>query len=79
MFHYSNLGQFGTHLKQYADLDGYVPEAGDDLTDFRYPEGWFDGSNESANPDDWIDFVFNATAATTEALESINRWRETNP
>jgi len=38
MYHLSNLGMFD-HPREFADIEGYVPEPGDDWRDMRYDLG----------------------------------------
>lgn len=68
-YHYSNFGQFSDYVVQYADLNGYVPEAGDDPENFTWPHEGYEG-------DEWEDFVQQAIAATEEAEEALKEWRE---
>jgi len=80
MFHKSNLGRFGNGLP--ADLDGYVPEAGDDPADFSWDHDEFeDDYDEAGNGYDgyaherWSDFVAEAAELTRRAEEALDEWR----
>ena len=88
MFHHTNFGQFGETLKRFADLDGYVPQDGDDLERFRYPSGWFDSEWLRAGGDDpesdeaaeliseaWEDHVAEAVQATERAAQALSEWQ----
>ena len=79
MFHFTNLGQFGMSLQRnYADLEGYIPEKGDQLKDFCYPTGWFDETRPDLVQEEWDEFVDKAVEATEVALDNIERWRNEN-
>ena len=69
MYHITNLGNRSNVVQQYADLDGYVPEAGDDHADMTWDSAteWDD--------DSWADFVSSAIEATESAVESIESFR----
>ena len=69
-FHVTMLGGFAGELQPYTDLDGYVPEAGDEWFSFRWPAGtcW--------DKDTWQEYVCGAVRATVRAEESLAAWRE---
>jgi hypothetical protein len=69
-FHFSNLGMFSGELQAFADLDGYIPEAGDEWFDFQWPAGtcW--------DKDTWQEYVCGAVRATVRAEKSLAAWRE---
>lgn len=72
-FHKSNLGRFSAEVEQYADLDGYVPEAGDH---------WCQMSTDGAtawDDDLWQEHVEAAVRATQRAEQQIAEWRQMNP
>lgn len=80
MFHKSQLGSFGDRLP--ADLNGYVPEHGDDPGDFSWPHDEFeDDYDDAGNGYDgyaherWSEFVDDAVKATDEASEALDEWR----
>jgi len=88
MFHVSNFGSFGHHLRRFADLEGYVPEDGDDLSMFDFPRGWFDADWLQAGGDDpdgdeaellideaWREHVAAAVEATAEAERALAKWQ----
>jgi hypothetical protein len=77
-FHYSNFGMFSNQLKAYADLDGYVPEYGDKLTDFHYPHGHFDDPEATAEEieDEWREFIERAAEATKAAEKEAKNWQD---
>lgn len=75
-FHKSNLGRFGESLP--CDIDGYVPEAGDeshqfnvDLVDNDQYQYW----HTEGGFEEWRDQAIEATSAAEEAL---NHWSEQN-
>ena len=70
MFHQSNLGSFDTHVAQFADLNGYVPQAADDHADMVW-----DAATEWT-PAKWRAHIEEAYAATDEAEKAIAEWRE---
>lgn len=69
-FHFSNFGAFANELQAYADLDGFVPEAGDDWAELRWDAAieWDD--------DAWQEHVCGAVRATVRAEKSLDAWRE---
>ena len=69
-FHFSNFGAFANELQAFADLDGHVPEAGDEWFSFRWPAGtcW--------NKDTWQEHVCGAVRATVRAQRALDAWRE---
>lgn len=72
-FHFSNFGQFSNEIKEYADLDGHVPEAGDDWFSFRWDAAirW--------TKDAWQEHVEGAVRATVRAERALDAWREGRP
>lgn len=65
MYHHTNLGKFATHVQQFADLGGYVPEPGDSVDEF----GWEDP------PHDWEGFVADAAHETARANLLASLWQ----
>lgn len=76
MFHYTNFGSYGEQLKKYADMDGYVPESGDELSQFTFASGLFDDGDCEAIEDAWFDFVAEAVSATCDAEKALIAWRQ---
>jgi len=78
MFHYNNFGGFGNQLKRFADLAGYVPEEGDELGRFGYPNGWFDDAESTPDEieDEWREYVAAAVSATQAAEAELEDWRD---
>lgn len=72
MFHLTNLGKFAGELKQYADLNGYVPEAGDDHSAME----WDAATKWEA--DAWREHVAAAVLATEQAEQDVAEWRTAN-
>lgn len=70
-FHYSRFGSFGLALRNYADLNGFVPEANDKPEDFAWSHDDFDGDD---GYDTWLDHVADAVAATERAQISLSIW-----
>lgn len=70
-FHISNLGRAANTVREYADLDGYVPEAGDSWGAFRR-----DALEEAPGKDVWEEFVAAAVEATAKAAQALENWRE---
>lgn len=66
MFHHTNFGTFGESLRQFADVNGYVPEFGDSLDKMAYPNP----------PVNWESFIEQAVQATQAAKEGLDNWRE---
>ena len=84
-FHHSRLGRFGGHLRHYADLNGMVPEEGDNPEDFAWPhtefvadldatgEGW-----EGYAAEQWAEHLEGAIAETAEAERELAQWQAQN-
>lgn len=70
MYHISNFGKFAEPLKQFADLNGQVPEQGDAKEGFHYPSDYDWTANE------WADWCRSADAAAESAQQDLNDWRE---
>lgn len=68
-YHVSNLGAYGTEAAQYADLNGYVPEAGDDWRDLQW-DAAIEWSDEA-----WAEHVAGAVAATERAERDLAQWQ----
>jgi len=60
-YHKNSLGRFAVYVAAFADLDGFVPQAGDHWTAMRWPP------EKRWDPDTWQDFVVGALRATTRA------------
>ena len=71
MFHYSNLGVFGGGLRQYADRNGFVPQAGDNEGDFNFE----DCPNASL---DFEDRICEAAIELKEAKKALRDWQKNN-
>jgi hypothetical protein len=68
---------FGGNLP--CDLEGYVPEAGDNWDDLEWPHGYWDEAEDSyvgQTADMWDDFVKKAVEETREAEEELREWRK---
>lgn len=75
-FHYSRFGAFGLALQNYADLNGFVPEADDKAEDFAWPHDEFDGNGYAGCADEqWADHVADAVAATELAQINLSLWQ----
>lgn len=82
MFHKSKLGAFGRGIN--ADLEGYVPEAGDGPWDFRvdHTERTHDESGEMTEYGRWWaeegfpEWRDEAIAQTQLAIAELSRWQE---
>lgn len=70
MFHISKLGGFGYQVREFADLDGYVPEPGDRPTHFT----WDDLTQWEGKT--WADFVARARDKTHAAMQELSLWQE---
>ena len=71
-FHYTRFGSFGLALQPYADLHGYVPEAGDEHAGFDWPHDDFEGEGGA---ECWLDHLADAEAATSRAEQRLQTWR----
>lgn len=71
-YHYTNYGLFGERLAFYSDLDGYVPEKGDQAELFDYPD-----LNEllATHGITWEEWVEEAEDARREAAIALSAWR----
>ena len=69
MFHLTRLGSFGRNVP--SDIDGYVPELGDDWRDMNWA---FGGASDEEVDDMWEDIVSAAVAATAKADAGIREW-----
>lgn len=84
-FHYTQLGSFGEILREYADIDGYVPEEGDKPESFNYSsEVQYNFTNdfdelgngyEGYAEEQWEEFVNEAFEKIKEAEEGTQEWR----
>ncbi len=71
-FHKTNLGAFASYVDQYADIDGYVPVAGDHHSKMNY-----DAMTEWT-ADSWQEHVEAAVRATVQAEQAVAEWRKEN-
>ncbi len=69
MFHYTKLDIFCNDVKQYADSDGYVPEAQDIFQEFSYPEEKF------KSLDSWTAHISSSVHATQSAQQKLYAWQ----
>ena len=72
MYHESNLGSFDNHVSAFSDLNGHVPEAGDDHADMVW-----DAATEWT-PEAWAEHVAGAVKATDVANEAVGEWQREN-
>jgi hypothetical protein len=72
MFHITNFGSFSGGLSRYADLNSYIPEAGDDHDAMSWD------SQTEWDDDSWNEFVDEAVAATEDAEKALAEWRKEN-
>lgn len=70
MFHKNNLGECASYVDQFADIQGYVPEAGDCWSGMEW-----DAATEW-DDDAWQEHVEGAVRATERAEEVISGWQE---
>ena len=83
-FHYTRLGKFGGHLRHYADLNGMVPQEGDQPEDFSWPHDEFaaDFSGgegyEGYAAEQWAEHLSGCIAETAEAERELDEWRARN-
>jgi hypothetical protein len=82
MFHHSKLGRFGDNLREWADLDGYVAEEGDNPEDFSWPhEDFTKDFDEYGNGYDgcademWSNHVAECVEVTRVNASLIRTWR----
>lgn len=80
-FHKSNLGSFGEGLP--CDLNGRVPEAGDEPTDFTWDHDEFKvdfdehgNGYEGYAAERWSTFVTETAELTRRAEDALDEWRE---
>lgn len=72
MYHRTNLGAFDGDAKKYADLRGYVPEAGDHWSKMQW-----DAQTEW-DADSWQEHVEGAVRATEQAEKAVAEWQRQN-
>ena len=68
MIHISNYGFFGEKLKPYADMNGYVPEAGDNPENGAWCEKFTAG--------EWKKFLVESLSVRADASAALDEWRE---
>ena len=82
MYHKSNLGKFGENLP--CDIDGYVPEAGDDAFAGNWDHGTESTHDEAGElteygswweDDRFPEIVAEAAAASKKAQKAITEWQ----
>jgi hypothetical protein len=78
----SNFGSFGQGLRHYADLNGCVPEQGDEPWEFQWDHDRFDrdfdcqgNGYEGYAAETWAAFIGEAVRATREAKAALDEWR----
>jgi len=71
MFHVSTYGRFAGRLTAYADVDGYVPEPGDNPDEFYWPAGGWAFTEE-----EWEQWVEGAKKERERCDEALAAWRE---
>ena len=69
--HISYFGRFNNNLNTFEDLNGFIPELGDQVEDFTY-----EVPNDFSIPCLWEEFVSDAVEATKEAETGIQEWRD---
>ncbi len=69
MYHKTNLGRFASYVDQYADINGYVPQAGDHHSKMNY-----DAMTEW-DADSWQEHVEAAVRATEKANQAAAEWQ----
>jgi hypothetical protein len=72
-YHLTHLGRYGETVREYADLDGYVPQEGDTAADMHYPTPL---CHDLEDPEQWEVFLAAAIAATAEAEQAIAAWQQ---
>ena len=75
MYHIDNLGDFGRRLLKYSDLDGYIPEAGDEHDAGNWPADPPFIPNAPHDPDGWDEFRAAAVEETLHAMHDLREWR----
>ena len=80
--HISVYGSFKHRVEFYADLDGFIPEAGDSAGQFRYhgTQPWEEDEDlNPPTPDDaamlWNEWVNDAVDAARDANTGVAEWR----
>ncbi len=85
-FHHGDLGAFGEKIP--ADMDGYVPEAGDNPWQFAVDHGGqrtHDQDGELNEYGEWWEgvgfflWLGEAIAATTRSVEALAEWQDQEP
>ena len=80
-FHKSNFGSFGEGLP--CDLNGFVPEDGDDAASFDFGDDRFTADfdkhgngYEGYAEESWREFVADAVEKTANAAVELEMWRQ---
>uniref|UniRef100_A0A7C3VJX4 Uncharacterized protein n=1 Tax=Planktothricoides sp. SpSt-374 TaxID=2282167 RepID=A0A7C3VJX4_9CYAN len=68
MFHLSTLGGFSYQLREFADLDGFVPEPGDRPKNFRW-EG-----DRQWDSQTWKEFLYRAQDRKHKVQQLSSLW-----
>jgi len=80
MFHHTKFGKFGDSLP--ADLDGNVPEEGDDWREMNWDHGGEDISDaavaERLDRQWWPAVVAEAVQKSVEATAALKKWKQIN-
>jgi len=72
MYHKTHLGSFSGEVEQYADLDGYVPEAGDHWSKMTWD------AQTQWDADSWQEHIEAAVRATERAESGVAEWQKAN-
>ena len=70
MFHISTLGGFSYQLREFADLDGFVPEPGDRPKNFRWD------SSRQWDSQTWKEFLYRAQDRKHKVEQLSSLWAE---
>lgn len=85
-YHISNLGTFGNGIT--TDMEGYVPEPGDDWRDMRFDLGSDDPDAEGISEEEraerleyierewWPGVIAEAQVATAAAHAALEEWQD---
>lgn len=76
--HISNFGKFQSNLRQYADIDGYLPLEGCGPWELKHDHAFQDNDPEYRTwweEDRWPEIVQAVKEAIQEANEAIEEWQ----
>lgn len=78
-FHIFDFGPVSGRLQEYADKDGFIPEAGDRWQDFNWTNAKAKAfADKQTGETIWQEFLKKAIAATSKAMAALQEleWQD---